>query len=407
MGAGSPSTRPMLSRRRRRSTARPLAALAALGALLVATEARADTWAKTFVPAAVSTYVPANVGVLVVPADKSPQAVEAARALRAAVETTRPKDAVLDETALGPAAADLDDRALVQQAGALPVSAVGTVRVFPSGGRDSAVVTIYDRDGRVISAFTATKGTPLQPGAGVVNTVRLSEPPIAARGSMDMPALPALPPETDPERIAALNEAREEYRSRYVGLMNLAGGGDVMVPSYWPTPFRGAAQRALLGASFYEAIEQPVLAERFRAKRRLQVGLVGGGAAFAGLGLVTGLSIALATVDMPGKECTDFDKRLMQCFAWAPDHTGLAVGLTVIGFGVLGGLAVSLVGVFVNPHPITPDEARGLIDEYNKRLRREVGLEGRAERAAPPRFTWTIAPSVSPAGGGLSVAGRF
>lgn len=385
----------------------PIAALALLGALLCATEARADTWGKTFVPAAVATYVPANVGVLIVPAGKTAQAVEAAKALRAAIETTRPKSSVLDETALGPEAASLDDRALVQQAAALPVSAVGTVRVFPSGGKESAVVTLYDRDGRVISAFTATKGTALQPGSGVVNPVHLSETEAPPRGSVDLPSLPPIPPETDPAKAAALAEARDEYRSRYVGLMNLAGGGDVMVPSYWPTPFQGAAQRALLGYSFYETIEQPVLAERFKAKRRTQMGLVGGGGAIVGVGLVTGLAIALATVDMPGKDCTDYDPRLMQCFAFKPDRTGLAVGLSIIGVGVLGGLAVSLVGVFVNPHPVTPDEARGLIDEYNRKLRRDLGLDGRASREDRPRFRWSLAPSVSPAGGGLSAVGTF
>lgn len=386
-----------------------LAALAFLAILLPSKAARADAWAKTFVAAAVSTYVPANAGVLVVPAGRSVQAAEAARALKEALESSRPKGSVFDEKALGPGAEGLDDRTLVQRAGNLPVQAIATVRVFPSGGRESAVITIYDRENRVISAFTATKGAPLQPGSGVVNKVSLAEPaPLLPSNPESQSKVPMS--DADAALAAARAAARAEYDQRYVGFMNLAGATDVLTPSSWPTPFRSSLQRALYGETFYEAIEQPELAERYRQRRRKQIGLVAGGGAIAGVGILVGLSIALVSLDKPGTECTDWDPVQQHCFNYATDQSGVAAGLTVVGLSVAGGLAVSLVGVFMNPHPVSLDEARVLTDEYNRKLRREVGLDGpvsEAPRPAGPRFGWTVAPSVGPTGGGLSVLGRF
>jgi hypothetical protein len=76
-----------------------------------------------------------------------------------------------------------------------------------------------------------------------------------------------------------------------------------------------------------------------------------------------------------------------------PDLTAPALGAGAVGLGLL------IWGLVLSPHPVDGTELKGLIDEHNAKLRKELGVG-----AAPPV---TVVPVVGPGGGGLALSGAF
>jgi hypothetical protein len=78
-----------------------------------------------------------------------------------------------------------------------------------------------------------------------------------------------------------------------------------------------------------------------------------------------------------------------------------AVGIPLLAAGVA--LPIGAIAVLIR-HPVRPDEARQMADDYNRQLVRQLGLEApppRPEHTAPP--TLSLSPMLSPGLAGLSL----
>lgn len=125
------------------------------------------------------------------------------------------------------------------------------------------------------------------------------------------------------------------------------------------------------------------IASRYRSRRAWKAGLQVGGAA-VGLGGLAFLMFG-SSGRMEGIESADP----------AIDTTPVIVGTSIAAAGLLA----ATIGLSIDPHPISHAEAKLLADEYNQRLRRNLGLE------AQLRIQPGIAAFAS--GGGLTLSGTF
>jgi hypothetical protein len=370
--------------------------------------ARAADWSKSFPPRAVATYLDrGNAKILVAAAGKEDDgdaAWEAAEALRAALRASGRARLVMDEQSLGPVAS-LDDQRIVAKCGKLAVDAVAVVRVFPAAGdaSASAVVTLFDKHGATLSAFSAEQGTPLPPrgtggaGAGVSTEAAGAVSKVLRTAREDPPS-----------------EAQAEYDRKFVGLLDITGINQYgAVVGQWSQPFLGKYRRALDVAEFYDAVGEHEMAEEYRAKSRVKTALGVPGAILAVGGLIAAITAGVFWLSDAGSTC---DPSFEDCAAKASKAngeamaTGVSVGALALGVGLMIGSAV------VSRPTVTPDEARAMADKHNQRLRQTLGLGPEDEereqatdetprRAASPRLG--LRPTASSHGGSLALALSF
>jgi hypothetical protein len=238
-------------------------------------------------------------------------------------------------------------------------------------------------------------------------------------GPQEKPVVPQVP--TSPE---------EQFELRRVGFDDFAAvdfhRGGVWE---WSRPYRGKYKEPLAAAEFYEYVGRPDLAasyEQRASKRRslFAVGLTAGavGLALGGYGIYKASSPKSA-FDFGVSGCTDItcsqaaQARADQ--ANASERSG-SVPYLVGGFG-LAAVGVALFGwaVAIDPNPVDAPGARRLADEYNKRLRAELGLAPIAtgpsgSEAAPlpapegwPPTLLMVAPLLAPKTAGLAVGFTF
>lgn len=309
--------------------------------MLLATPTPED-WAASFPGPLVGSQLELERGgYLVAPVGETAHA--AATALEAGLRSSNRAQLVMDAGTLGDLTG-LDDRQIVERCRGLPIERVATVRVFAvEGGPTQAVVALYALDGTRKAAFAAEAGKPL-----------------AAR------------PEPAPA-AAAQKSAKDLYDERYIGFadVQIFQGSDMTnVMRRWITPFQGKYRHPLEGVRFFEVAgrEDLVAAYHHRNRVRLGIGLGGVGVMLGGGGLITwGLTGA----------CTKRDVVKDQCLS--RDATPLIAGGITAGVG----LVAVLVAAVIDPNPVDAPAAREIADQYNRKLRRELGLE-EARREGPP-----------------------
>jgi hypothetical protein len=303
---------------------------AVLVALAVAGQARAAGWSETFAPGKVATYLPegSRTSLIVVPADARSR--DAARALEASLRSCGRADLVMDDAPLG-SVKGLDDAAIVGKAAHLPIQQIAVVRVFPSGdGPATAVVAVYDRRGKATFGFSGREGEAL-PAAEAADSG-------AGQGVGTQAA----------ETIAGLSRAASaEYEQKLVGL-------DEFFSTDWfgnkhlayVQPYQGKYKRNLGWAEMYRIIGHPELADRLVGaiylKNILSVGSV-----------LVGLGGGAALFLLPGTPLW-----------W--------IGLAAAG-------VMYFASQWIDPHPVSLEKDKELIEEYNTALR-----QGRSTSLRPP-----------------------
>ncbi len=133
-------------------------------------------------------------------------------------------------------------------------------------------------------------------------------------------------------------------------------------------PYQGKYHRNLEPDEFLELVGKPALAETYRSKRKQKIGLlVASGAAWvAGFTLFTvGLT---ANLGAPSLTCNS-----MGCVQ--ADNGGGGTPLIILG-ALVGatGLGLGIAGFATDTAVVSGSEARQYADEYNTRLRQNLGL---------------------------------
>lgn len=373
--------------------------------------AEEGAWSTTLPADALATYLddpPARY--LLVPAGtEAPELAQAEQALAVALRTSGKAVLVMDAQALGPVA-QLDDASIVQRGTGLPVDRVVVLRLFPdaSGALTQAVVTLYDTTGQRQGSFSANRGTALapRPQAPEQKLAAITPEPIPAEPApvKPAPATPALPSKPGMDPV-------EQYERQYIGFDELVAiHGRTGTITQATLPYEGKFKKPLEGDALYQKVGRQDLVEAYQSKMTAKtfLGIVGG-AAVAG-GLVVSINGLAAKNENCGvyQDFNGFDACVDRSIQQADERhqTVLSgMGISAAGLGLL------MVGIFINPHPITPSEARELADIYNKKLKTDLGLseDGTpvAPLARPAAIQARFAPVFRHDGGGLVLSGTF
>ncbi|WP_257459569.1 hypothetical protein [Archangium lipolyticum] len=366
--------------------------------LASARAAEATSWGTTFPANTLATHLgDAPARYMVVPAGaETPELAQAEQALAAALRSSGKALLVMNAQALGPVA-QLDDASIVRRGAGFPVDRVVVLRLFPdaSGALTQAVVTTYDTTGQSLGSFSAVAGTAL--------AARDAGPSAAPQQA------PALPKPVAPARpVAPLADAVEQYEQRHIGFDELVAvstrTGAVM--SKWTMPYEGKFKKPLDGEAFYQKLGRNDLVDAYQSKMTLKTvtGIAGGAA------IVGGAILSITALSSKHEDCDAFSPDFRACFErnrtrFDSTRTTMLAGIGTVGVGI-GLLGVTLL---INPHPITPSEARELADGYNKQLKAELGLtdDGTPAPVHPSAIQAHLTPVVGPGGAGLQLSGTF
>jgi hypothetical protein len=378
-------------------------------------------WSTTFATEPVATHLQGSAlrVVVVTAGSESADSKEASQALEAALKATKKARVVVSSASLGKFTA-MDDEAIVKKCAKLPLDVVITVRAFDGDEGATVIVTLYDKAGEVLSAFSAEKGRKI--------AARSEDAPLevskASRTVKKVIGEPVAKASTEASETSGGLEAPQEigndaYDTKYIGFEQWVGINRYgAVVSTWSTPYQGKYHRELSNAEFYEIVERPDLAEKYRAKNRVRLGLglgLGLGGVVAGATMV-GVGTAMALGSSSGGGCRVYGipttiNPYPGCLEYAPTSGGIGVGLLISGSVLsLAGIVGGMVAMFMNPHPVKPHEALALADSYNKKLRKKANGELEEEKPSPDKtakLSWEIAPSFSGSGGGVVVGGTF
>jgi hypothetical protein len=356
------------------------ALLAAL--VLMPGAAGAQDWAQSFSPAAAGSYLEAgNQKVLVAAAGEPLDAVRsAASALETALRASGRAQLVMGSAGLGSLAQDSDTQ-VVQKARPFPVDTVAVVRVFAGapGAPSTAVVTFYDTAGKVLSALSVVSGTPLG----------------AREGSGTTQAVPSSALQAVQEVGKSAEDAQAQYDKQHVWFEDGAfvGVQSGRVMARFTDAFQGKNRTPLEGARFYEVVGRQDLADDYRSRKTKHLVLLWGGMA----GLLGGGAVMATGIS---SSCQREVARTGECLQKGPSP--VVPGAILAGAGTVAMLA-SLP--YMEFHPVKPPARRDLAEEYNKKLKGELGLA----RAAPPAPAPTIrvASGFVPGGAGLTLELRL
>ncbi len=369
--------------------ARRVVAAVLAAALLAPLPALAASFSTSFPPQAAASWVESDKGVIVVEAGTaSEDRTEAAAALVSALRESGKLPLVMDGNALGDVGS-ADDATIVKKAGHLPVDRVAVLRVFP-GAADAAgtaVVTIYDMTGTALGGYSIKAGEAL--------AARADESPRGGLGTRAAKAVEAI----TTQQVATNEKAQAEYDLKYVWFEDYLTvtanqyGAHVGTAS---APVQGKHAKPLEGASFYEVVGQPELASSYRTRNAWKQGLFWGG-------LVTGIggAVLLYPALTAGLECDFGDAKCEDdADARRPMLLGTSIGL--MGVGTIA----YLVGAGLNAHPVELDEARRLADEYNGKLKKDLGLSA-MRKEQEPALQLDAGLMAHDGGGSIAVSGRF
>jgi len=363
--------------------------------------ALAGGWQSTFEARAVSSYLKGS-NLKVVVAGVSSKEASAVAALTRTLRETSSVALAMPADALGKLDG-LEDDAIVKKAQKLPVDRILVVRVFPSrDGGDSAVVSVYDKSGSVLGAFTGIAGEPMAQEAAATSRGVSSE---TARAVDDL------------TRVSSTDtKALEEFEKRavFTGDMMAVNMNTGMVVSSWTNFYKGKYKEPLEGAAFLDYVGKPELAAQYRKvdsqKTWLRVGywsalLAGETTFWWGFAKWAGASSAAYAYD---------DYSSAEAVAAVDDKKAGGKTMMLLGSLLHVGWLAGLIIDGSMDYPITHSQALEYAEDYNKKLAGELGVSETAEAPAaktsatePPTTSFTLAPFFTPNGGGLGLAVRF
>lgn len=358
--------------------------------------APAVNWTDTFPPGAIGTYLGDNKpNVMVIGATAASE--EAAVALRAAMRASKMAGLVIDAQAIG-ATEGLDDKTIVDRAKTQPVAQVVIVRVFEGGPGEppSTIVTFYRLDGTVATAITGTAGTPVDATGGVTAGSGVSNAAADAVSKVGDDA------EKEAEKEKTVDsDAQAKYDAQYLWVQNWVGvsAQTGAVVASWSAIKQGKFGADVKGADLYRIVGRDDLYRKYKRRQAIRIG-VGLPAMFGGIALLSaGLGVAVGNISADPPDFGSNDPIMMGA-SEAPTRVSNNGAFAMMGVG--GGLFVAgllFIGLF-RPHPADRAQAAQMIDEYNRDLRKKLGL-----RKAEARVR--VTPSLGLQHTGLSVSGRF
>ncbi|RKH57741.1 hypothetical protein [Corallococcus llansteffanensis] len=266
---------------------------------------------------------------------------------------------------------------------------------------------------------------PLSGAASDIPALQQSRPADTAADAphADAPPAEAVTPPAPERPVLSFAEAKEQYELRHIGFDDyvvtavspwMAGNGGVsMRPpktlGRWSIPYEGKHKKPLEGVGFYEKLGRADLVAAYQSnvRKKVVIGVVGGATMVAGMGLVLG---GLGPRD---EDCDIGRPDFSACIRRNLDRGDKRLTLSMVGMGVgLVGVGVLTYGVWLNPHPIEPYQARELADGYNQQLQGELGLSEDPARTPQTRkfpglIQASLSPTVGPDGGGLQLNGVF
>lgn len=203
-------------------------------------------------------------------------------------------------------------------------------------------------------------------------------------------------------------DAQAEWERRFLWFedwvaYNVRSGAIV---NSWSRPVEGKYRKPLAYGDFYAKVGRADLADRYRTRRNVKIGLgVAGGLAFVG-GFIA-IFAQLKSNNDAFSSCVDnniFHGGGGNCSNLDNGSGGYVAGGVLLGVGFAGVMAA----LFTPVQPVQPYEARELADQYNQKLRVELGVDRPAPPPAPAAATsFTLAPSVDSKGAGLRLVARF
>lgn len=383
-----------------------LGLLACLGNLVAVASAAAETpWQRAFSGDNVASYLREGDKSLLVVAGGEPSAdlTEATAALVASLRAHKPALTVLTGEALGNVTA-LDDEAITNKAKHLPAALFAIVRVF-AGEQPTAVVSFLDKAGKPVTALSVARGTVLAPGgksggnagAGVTTAAADAIARIRdeKRDGKDMQGGLGL-------RTGDDGNENEEYAANYIGFQDWVGVNRYgQAVSSFSTMYKGSLRRPIDLEAFYSHVGRADLADSARARGRVRIGLIGGGAVMMLSSLIFLKDLQIASCYQPS------DKVQAACEAESSAKNSYAVKGMVITGGV--GLVAMFAGLFVSSNPLSSEETYAMAGDYNRKMRQRLGLRPQAwlrtQVAKPELLARLSAPGADI--GGLSLGLRF
>jgi hypothetical protein len=227
---------------------------------------------------------------------------------------------------------------------------------------------------------------------------RSEPPPPAAAPPPPPPVVIDDRAERERREIAELKFRRQALR--FGDRLTVTATGSVVSVSRRWTVHQGDLDQELAPEEFYAKVGRPDLGEVYASHRKLMIGgyVVSTFAVVVGSALAIGLRKDCA-IGQPGTSASSItmcEDSNTQTFITAL-AVGNGVGLIALGVGLWYG---------VHLHPITENEAKGLADVYNQRLRRELGLP--VVRREPVLRDVTLAPFIAQGDArGLALSARF
>jgi hypothetical protein len=310
-------------------------------------------WSTTFDPAVLDTYFDGDApAVLVAGGDRSDATIEATNAFETSLRTLKRMRLVMNGAAIGDPT-NLSDEQLAAKAKALPIDTVVVIRVFPASDAPVVVASVLSTSGKVLSAFTSSRGKAVPPREGG-----------AGRG-VSQNAIAAVVDDQKKKSDAPSNAAVSEYDEKHIEWTEVVGISGQNVVAVWSNPTQGKYRRPITEEELYSLIGRQDLVEQYKAQSTKKTALLVGGGVALGLGSLIGVIPLISPIG-----CTTYSGS-------GPSSPGTCVrsdlSATWVGLGVAGaGAIVMLIGTGINTHPLPLDEARRLSDTYNNTLKKSA-----------------------------------
>ncbi|MCC6808731.1 MAG: hypothetical protein IT381_15000 [Deltaproteobacteria bacterium] len=326
--------------------------------------------------------------VIVASGEESPDLKTVTSLLEAKLKETKKTRVVVSSAALGKFTA-LDDEAIVKKCSKLPIDLVLVSRVFADAG--TAMITVYDVQGTLQSAFTIEAGKALATKQHTLD----GETKAAVAISNAIKA-------GDGAKGAQHAIGNEGYDSEFLWFDGQYKDRDGRVSQKWRPVLAGKYGKPVDPIEFYNRVERPDLADKYKSRKATKLGLGITGAIVVPAGvLMTVFGSLISPMPIRGA-CLRYiapgNYYMCADYSYAPSP---ALPLLIVGpTAMAAGLSFIIAAIALKTHPITAAEGRELVDAHNSKLRE------RAE--AGTRVSFDV-PSVgiTPNGVGFQWGGSF
>ncbi|MGQ0506986.1 MAG: hypothetical protein ACT4TC_16875 [Myxococcaceae bacterium] len=325
-------------------------------------------WDATFPPAALATHLDGRTqkAIVIAAGEPTDEARSAASALQKALTKTVGVKLAMGDEAVKKSVADSDEQ-LIDNAKQLPADTFFVVRVFANDAEKTStvVVTAYDKNKKLLFAFSTEPTTPLAAKEGTQAAEGVSRSAMESVYRLD-------PVRTADGKLSPYEEEKLEVEE---GVLVSVNSGNVV--GGWSRIVQGKYRRQVEIEDFFSIVGRDDLRDFYVGRSRLKTALTVAGiiATCAGGAMtVYGMVQPCQRQDANTFACLQRDKSLL--------YGGLGLGAA--------GLVSWIVGLSLNRNPVTLSEARKLADDHNRKLSRDIVSQA---KSPTPRFRIAAAPT--------------